>query len=171
MSAIISGLVGAVTAVTICAFAERRQKSVKADNEGWKYLRPGWLIHSIFIGCMFFVALTSYILLNGGSLLPDAEVQNIFLVLLWGGFGATGAHLSWSTYGRSVRRKGNQLHVRQWLSRSSTHQLSDAPAIRKRETRGEYQLKFRTGFKLNISVYMKGSQQLIFHIRKRNGRT
>jgi hypothetical protein len=161
MSAIVSGLFGAVVAFALVTIAERRQKSATTLHDGWKALRPGWLINGAIVGCTAFAALMGYFLLSGGSSRPDAATQNGYAVLLLTASVAGAAYIAWTTYGRTVMWKGNELRVRSLSGCETVQRISDVTSARKSEMLGEYRVRFRDGKRLWFSAHLHGANELV----------
>lgn len=167
MSAVVSGLVGAVVAFGLVSLAERTQKSATATPDGWKVLRAGWLINGTIIGATALATFTGYFLLSGGSSLPDAATQNRFAAVLLAAFAACAIYMAWITYGRTVMWKGNELRVRSVSGSESLRRISDASKVKKSDIRGEYRVTFRDGSTLWFSAHMHGFSELVAKLPRR----
>ena len=161
MSALISGLIGAVVAVGLATLVQRRQKSAMTDGEGWKTLRSSWLLNGTFVACVAFTALISYFLLSGGSSRADAQAQNLYALALAIVFGLGAIYLGWTTYGRTIAWNDRELRVRTVAGRESVRSISDVQSIRKSDAHGDYRITFRDGSKLVFSAYMHGANELV----------
>jgi hypothetical protein len=170
MSAVISGLVGGAVAFGLVTLAERTQKAATSSLDGWKALRPGWLINGTIVGGTALAALMGHFLLSGGSSLPDAQTQNRFGVLLLSIFAAGTVYMAWTTYGRAVTWMGDELRVRPVFGSESVRRLSDVTAVKKSEFRGEYRLTFRDGSRVWISAYLHGANELLAKLPRRASR-
>ena len=166
MSALISGLVGALVAVALAAVAQRSQKSALADGENWKALRSSWLLNGTFVACVAFTALITYFLLSGGSPRPDAQTQNLYALALAVAFGLGAIYLGWTTYGRSIAWNDKELRVRTVAGRETVRSISDVQSVRKSDARGDYRIKFRDGSTLVFSAYMHGANELVAALPK-----
>ena len=167
MSAVGSGLVGAIVAFGLVSLAERTQKRATATADGWKALQPGWLINGTIIGASALAAFAGYFLLSGGSSLPQAATQNGFAALLLAASAACALYIGWTAYGRTVMWKGNELRVRSVSGSESTRRISDASEVKKSEMRGEYRITFRDGSTLWFSAHMHGSSDLVAKLPQR----
>lgn len=167
MSAVVSGLIGAVLAVGLVWLAERTHKSATITHDGWKALRAGWLNVASIMGATALAAFIGYFLLSGGSSLPDSTTQNGIAALLFVTFAGCALYMVWTTYGRTVMWKGNELRVRTvWGSESLRH-ISDATKLKKSETRGEYRITFRDRSTLWFSAHMYGANELVGKLPRR----
>lgn len=161
MSAMVSGLVGAVVAFALITLAEWKQKSATTLHDGWKVLKPSWLINATIIGCTAFAALIGYFLLAGGSSRPDAATQNGFALLLLA-ISAVGAlHRAWTAYGHTLMWRGNELRDRSLFGNETVHRISHVVEAKKGEMMGEYRLTFRDGSNLRFSAYLHGAKELV----------
>lgn len=167
MSAVVSGVVGAVVAFGLVSLAERTQKSATSTPDGWKVLRAGWLINGTIVGATALAACAGHSLVTGGSSLPDAATQNSFAALLLAAFGAGALYVAWTTYGRTVMWKGDELRVRSALGSESLRRISDVSEVTKSETRGEYRISFRDGSTLVFSAHMHGAEELMAKLRQK----
>lgn len=167
MSAVISGLVGAVVAAGLISVAERTQKSASVTFDGWRALHPGWLINGTIVGVTAIAAFTGGFLLSGGSSLPDAATQNGMAALLFALFAASALYMAWTTYGRTVMWKGNELRFRSVLGSESLRRISDATDVKKSEMRSEYRITFRDGSRLWFSAHLHGANELVARLPRR----
>jgi hypothetical protein len=160
MSAVVNGLIGGAVAVVLAAVAQRGQRSARIGADGWRLLRPSWLLHGTFFGCSAFASFITGILLSGGSSRPNADTQNLYAVALGAGFGLCALYVGWTTYGRTVAWKGKELRVRTAFGRESVRRFSDVRSIKKSESRGDYRVSFLDGSTLGFSAYLHGAQEL-----------
>jgi hypothetical protein len=167
MSAVVSGLIGAVAALALGALAERTQRSAKRLLDGWHALRPSWLVHGCMVLCIGFVGLISYFLLRGGSSRPDATTQNLVASLLLAGAAWGAIYVGWTSYFRTIMWKGNELRVRTIIGREIVQRFSDVTKVTSRDMRGEYCVTFRDGSRLCFSEYMHGAKDLTVRLPKR----
>jgi hypothetical protein len=167
MSAVVSGLIGAVVAFALVSLAERTQRSATAGLEGWKALRAGWLLNGTLIGAAALAALTGFFLLSGGSSRPDAATQNGFAALLFAAFTAGALYLAWTTWGRTIMWKDDELRVRSLWGGESLKRISDASKAERSELRGEYRITFRDGSRLRFSAHMHGADDLVAQLPRR----
>jgi hypothetical protein len=167
MSAVVTGLIGAVAAVAVVMLAERTQKPAIMRSGGWTALRPSWLLHGCMILCIGFGALMIYFLLSGGSSRPDASTQNMFALMLLAVAAAGAVYGGWTSYGRKIMWKGNELRIRSPLGREVLQRLSDVVEVTKSETRGEYRVTFRDGSKFWFSAHMHGANDLVARLPQR----
>lgn len=160
MTPIIFGLISGCVAFTLIVMAERRQKSGFRDADGWKTLRPGWLLKATIIGSAIFAASIAGMLLSGGSTLPDRASQNMaaFLVLI--GMIAASLVTAWTCYGQTISWKGDHLRVGRWFKIESAARISHIIAIEKSRISGEYWLRFRDGARLRFPIHLEGAADL-----------
>ncbi|MGH6615142.1 hypothetical protein [Sphingomonas sp.] len=164
MSAVISGLVGAVLAIVIVAMAVRRQRPARTDSDGWKTLRPSWLVNVTIAGSAGITALISYVLLFVGSSRSDGTTQMIYALILAITFAAMTIYATWIGYGRTIMWKGDALRIRHF-GRDTLRRIPDIWSITGNEALGEYQLVFRDGSTLRLSAYLHGSEELVARLR------
>ena len=169
MSAVISGLVGAVIAVALATLAQRKQRSAATDREGWKALRSSWLLNGTFVACVAFTALIAVFLLSGGSSRPDAPTQNLYALGLAVAFGLGAIYLGWTTYGRTIAWNDTELRVRMISGRETVRSISDVQSVSKSDARGDYRIMFRDGSKLVFSAYMHGAKELVASLPQNAG--
>jgi hypothetical protein len=167
MTALFTGLIGAHVAAALVTVAERRQGPAQKNAEGWKVLRPGWLVIFFLVISAGLAALMSYIVLFVGSSLPDAKTQMaaglIIVVVCW--FACI--HYGWTSYGRTVMWKGNELRVRTIFGRERMRRIPDVSRVSKSEALGEYKLTFKDGSALRLSAYSHGAKELVKRLPKR----
>jgi len=161
MSALISGLVGGLVATALVTIAQRRQRSARLTADGWRALRPGWLLHGTFVGCLVLSGLTAYVLLSGGSPRSDAETQNLSAFALAIGFGCGTLYIASTVYGRTIAWKDNQLRVRSLAGRETSWLISDVRSVEKRDFLGDFRIGFKDGSTLTFSTYLTGAQELV----------
>lgn len=167
MSAVVSGLIGAVAVVALVTLAERTQKSARSRSDGWKALQPSWLIHGCMVLCIGFGALMAYFFLSGGSSLPDAPTQNMFALLLLAMAAAGAIYGGWTSYGRRITWKANELRIRSPLGGEVIQRISDVVEVTKSEMRGEYRMIFRDGSRFWFSAHMHGANDLLARLPRR----
>ena len=167
MSAVLSGWIGAVVTLALVAFAERTQRSATKLPDGWRALRPGWLIHCVMVLCIGFAGLISYFLLRGGSGRPDAFTQNLFACLLLAVAVGGAAYIGWTSYFRTIIWKGNELRVRRFLAPQIVRRFSDVTQITIGAMRGEYRVTFRDGSRFWFSEHMHGAKDLTARLPRR----
>ncbi|PTQ12114.1 hypothetical protein CLG96_05990 [Sphingomonas oleivorans] len=167
MGAVVSGLIGAVIAAALVALADRGQKPAQAIIEGWRMLRPGWLLNFATAGSAGMAALFGYIFLFVGSSRPDADIQTPYAVILILAFGMAAIYVAWTSYGRTIMWKGNELRVRTSLGREMVCRISDIRSVTKSEMLGEYRLTFHDGSTLRLSAYFHGVKELVARLPKR----
>ncbi len=162
-----SGLIGALGAATLFAVAERWQKPARRTADGWRVLRPGWLINFVLAICAGLAALMSYIVLFVGSSLPDAETQMAVGALVAGGCWLACIYYGWTSYGRTILWKGNELRVRTIFGRDRVRRIPDVAKVSRSEALGEYKLTFKDGSTLWLSAHLHGSKELAKRLPKR----
>lgn len=167
MSAVISGLVGAVVAYGLVSLAERNQKPAAVVSDGWKALRSGWLIKGLVVLSTAITVFIGNFLLSGGSSLPDAAKQNAIASLLLAAFAAYALNTAWIAYGRTIMWKGYELRIRSVLGRDSLRRITDVSKIKKFEGLGEYHITFRDRTTLRFSAYMHGANELVAKLPRR----
>lgn len=167
MSAVVSGLIGAVAAIALGTLAERTQRSATRLPDGWKVLRPSWLVHACMVVCIGFAGLISHFLLGGGSSRPDASVQNLaaFLILAGAVWGAI--YVGWTSYCRTIMWRGNKLRVRSILGQEMVQRFGDIAHVKHRDARGEYRLIFRDGSRISFFEHMNGAKELTVRLPRR----
>lgn len=167
MSSFVNGLIGGLIAFGLVQLADRSQKSARVDPKGWRTLRAGWLLNGIIAAYSGFAALIAYFFLEGGSARADAQTQNTVALFLLMAFGAVAIYTLWTSYGRRIMWKGNDLRVRVALGPVVVRRLSDVCSVKKNDVLGEYRLKFRDGSTLRLSAYFHGSKELVAKLPKR----
>lgn len=160
MSAIVSGLVGALVAGALMVLAERQPQPARGHPDGWRRLSGGWLLNATIICCLAMVALPVFMLLNGGSARPDSATQNMYAVGLAFAFSVMAAAVWWVAHGRRIRWKGDDLVVRDMFGREKNYRFSDLMAFDKREGWGDYRCRFRDQQCLKFSIYLAGAREL-----------
>lgn len=161
MSAVVSGLVGAVVAFALVTISERKQRSATTTQDGWQALRPGWLLSGTVVGCGALAAFMGYFLLSGGSSRSDAATQNNLALLMLTVFTAGALYVAWTTYGRTVAWKADELRVRAVFGQETVRHFADIVAVSKSEMRGEYRVSFRDGSHLWLSAHLHGVNELV----------
>lgn len=157
MSAIASGLVGAVVAAGLIALSERVQGPAAQRPDGWRTLRPGWLIRLCVIGCVGLFGAISYLLLQD---FPDEPMQRVAGVLLLAGAAWGGIYVATTSLLKRISWKGNQLRVSSILGEEAPRRFSDVDDVTIDTIGGGYRVKFRDGSRLFFSVHMHGAKEL-----------
>lgn len=161
MSALLSGVIGAVAATALAVAARRWPGGAAPDADGWVTLRPNWLLNGTILVTAGLTGLFVYVLLFVGSSRADAASQMRYLLALAIAFGLGCLYTSWASYGRAIAWKGDRLRVRRRLGGGETlHLLSDLQSIERQDMRNEYRLTFRDGAILRISTYFTGAEDL-----------
>jgi hypothetical protein len=169
VSAIVSGLIGGLIATGFGMLALRTQKPARTDRDGWKRLRPSWLMHSIVLGCLAFVVLMIYVFAQGGSTRADAEEQNFAALLILLGFGAAGLWIFWFAYLHRIAWKGDTIRCRSPFRRDSFFHFSDVTLVDSNSDFTEYKLVFSDGRKLRVSTYFHGFNDFMQVLDERFG--
>ena len=167
MSAIVSGLIGAVAAFALVKLAERTQKSATRQLDGWRALRPSWFIHGsmfLFIGLAVVI---SYLLLNERSNRPEASIPNLIACLLLAGAVWGAIYVGRVNYFRTIFWKGNELHIRPIFGHEIGHRFSDVAKVTNSELSGGYLVIFRDGSRFWFSEHMHGAKDLASRLPKR----
>jgi len=167
MSAVVSGMIGAVVASVLIALAKRTQGASTKLRDGWQALRPGWLIHAAMAFCVGFGGLLSHFLLSGGSSRADASTQNLIALLLFAAAAGGATYVGWTCYLRTIIWKGDELRVRPILGHETARRLSDVAKVTSSEMRGEYRLIFQDGSRIWLSEHMHGARDLIAKLPRR----
>ena len=131
------------------------------DRKGWKTLCPSLLLLGTFIGSFALTSLFAYIAFTGGSSLPDADTQNLYLLGLLCSFGLLTVYLWWTSYAQEVAWKGRTLRVRNVFGREQIREFTEISSVKKSEFRGDFRIRFRNGSAVIFSIYMHGAQELI----------
>ena len=142
MSPWITGLIGGAIAAVLCALALRNQKAAEISRDGWKTLHPSLLLHAIFILGFALTSLFAYIALSGGSSLPDADAQNLYLAALLTALAVMTVYLWWTTYAQTIAWKGQQLRVRRAFGKDRNWQFTEIRSIKVSEFRGDCRIRF-----------------------------
>lgn len=161
MSIAVSGLVGAVVAFALVTISERKRRSATTTQDGWQALRPGWLLNGTIVGCGALAAFEGFFLLSGGSSRSDAATQNNLALLMLTVFTACALYVAWTTYGRTVAWKADELRVRTVFGKETVQYIPDVVAVSKSEMRGEYRVSFRDGSRLWLSAHLHGVHELV----------
>jgi hypothetical protein len=161
MRPILTGLIGAVVTLLLLRIADRRQKSARTLSDGWKSLRPSWLINFFIILSAGLAGFLAYFLANGGSALPDAEKQNAIAALILAVSGLYAVYCVWVTYGRSVMWNDDELRVRSVFEGEIVHHISDIEDVTKSELWGHYRITLRDGSRLRVNAYLHGAKELV----------
>lgn len=166
MSPWITGLIGGAIAAALCSLALRKQKDAEISSDGWKTLRPSFLLHGIFILGFALTSLFAYLALSGGSSLPDAETQNISLAVLLAAFAAMTIYLWWTTYAQTIAWKGRELRARRVFGKERHWSFTEIRSIKESDFRGDCRIRFNDGSGIIFSSYLHGSKQLLGRLRK-----
>jgi hypothetical protein len=166
MSPWITGLIGGAIAAVLCALALRNQKAAEISRDGWKTLHPSLLLHAIFILGFALTSLFAYIALSGGSSLPDADAQNLYLAALLTALAVMTVYLWWTTYAQTIAWKGQQLRVRRAFGKDRNWQFTEIRSIKVSEFRGDCRIRFNDGSGITFSSYLHGSKQLLGRLPK-----
>lgn len=164
MSAIISGLIGGAVAAVLASWAERGRRKARKDSQGWRSLRPGWLLHGTFVGCFALVAFISFFLLNGGSARSDADTQNLYALGLLIAFALGAVYVAWITYGRTVAWLGGKIKTTDVFGRERFYRLCDIDQINETLSGSDYVIRFTDGSRLKFSKYMHGVPEFLKHL-------
>ncbi|TMM49847.1 hypothetical protein [Qipengyuania marisflavi] len=161
MSPWITGLIGGAIAAALCFLALRNQRNTETRSDGWKTLRPSFLIHGLFIFGFALTSLFAYIAFREGSSLPDADTQNFYLVGLLTSFGVMTLYLWWTTYAQTIAWKGRKLRVRNAFGKERHWDFTEIRSIKESEFRGDCCIRFSDGSGVIFSAYLHGSKQLL----------
>jgi hypothetical protein len=161
MRPVVTGLIGAIVTLLILAIAERGQKSAWALSDGWKILRPSWLINFFIILSAGLAGIVTYFFANGGSALPDADKQNAMAALMLAVSGLYAVYCVWLTYGRSVMWNDDEIRVRSVFGGEIMHHISDVEDVTKSELWGHYRITFSDGSRLRVNAYLHGAKELV----------
>ena len=165
MGAVVSGLLGGVVFAILVTLAARTQKAARTNSEGWKTLRPGWLLNGMIVACIGMAVLAYYFRFCAVSV-RDASTQLTSAYIIIIGFGMAAAYLAWISYGRTIIWKGNDLRVHTITGHDIVRRISDVFSVTKNEFHGEYRLIFRDASMLRFSAYFRGSTELIARLPK-----
>jgi hypothetical protein len=158
-SPIFSGLVGAIAAAVLGYLTIRSHAHAVKDEDGWKSLRPSFMVHFAFFGSFAFSSLMAWIYLFVGSSRPDAARQELLMLLLGGAFGAGALWTLWSYYLMTVRWKGSKLQFGRF-GRIQEKRVQEIATKRYVAWRSEYSVEFDDGARLIFSPYQKGGLEL-----------
>ena len=153
---IASGIIGGVVAVALGALAMRSQRSASVTSDGWKRMRPGWLIHLTLFGCIAFVVAVAYFFAIGGSSQADAREENLAALLLLLGFGTAGFFTWWLGYLRKFDWKGSEIRVIRPLGRTISYCFADVIELTEGWDASENKLHMSDGKTLRVTAYMHG---------------
>lgn len=171
MSAVVLGLIGGAIAFGLITLAQRRQKSAAIVNHGWKALRSGRLVNGCIIGTAALAAFFGYFLLNGGSALPDAQMQNSIAAAFLTASASYVLYMTWMVFGRTIMWKGRELRVCTVTGKEATRHIADVTDITKLEFLGEYRLTFRDKSTLRFSEHLNGADELVKRLPRRASRS
>jgi hypothetical protein len=166
MSPWITGLIGGVIAAVLWPLALRKQKAAEISSDGWKTLRPSFLLHGIFILGFALTSLFAYVALSGGSSLPDAETQNLSLAALLTAFAVMTVYLGWTTYAQTIAWKGQELRVRRAFGKERHWHFTEIRSIKESDIRGDCRIRFNDSSGIIFSTYLHGSKQLLGRLPK-----
>lgn len=161
MRAVIVGLIGGLMAFALITLAVRNQSGAKRDPDGWNILWPNWLLNGLIIASSALALLMAWFLIEGGSTRPDAGAQNGYALLLLILSAAAAAYFGWTTYGRTIMWRDDELRVRSRRGAEVTRNISDICSVAKSEGLGEYRLTFRDGSTLRLSAWLNGVSELV----------
>jgi hypothetical protein len=156
---VLSGLIGGAAAAALGYWSLRSQKGAKRDQDNWRQLGTGWLLHFAFFGSVAFAGFMLWLYLFVGSARADAATQELFTVLLFIAFATASLWLLWHYYLVSVHWRDAALRVRR-LGR--VHEYAASQIVRKRYVswRSEYVLEFDDGRRIVFSPYARGGIEL-----------
>lgn len=166
MSPWMTGLIGGVVAAVLCSLAVRNQQNAEISSDEWKTLRPSFFLHVIFILGFALTSLFAYIAFSGGSSLPDADTQNLYLVGLLTAFGVMTIYLWWTTYAQTIAWKGQELRVRRAFGKERHWHFTEIRSIKESDFRGDCCIRFSDGSGIIFSAYLHGSKQLLERVPK-----
>jgi hypothetical protein len=165
-------LIGGLMAFALVTLAVRNQAGARRNPDGWNILWPSWLLNGLIVASSALALLMAWDLVEGGSTRPDARAQNGYALLLLIASAAAAAYFAWTSYGRTIMWREDELRVRSRLGTEVTRNISDICSVGKSETLGEYRLTFRDGSTLRISTFLHGAAELAARLpgKARGGR-
>ena len=161
MSAIVSGLIGGVIAAGLCALALHLRGSASTDPDGWRWLRPGWLIYGQTFGPAMIAAFCGVFLLSGGSSRADAGEQNMLAALLMAVFLLMAIYSGWTGLLRRVAWRGDRLRITRPSRGSQVVGFADVASVCRSSALGEYVIRFKDGSSVRLSEYLHGTAELM----------
>ncbi|MFK7843248.1 MAG: hypothetical protein AB8B54_13370 [Sphingorhabdus sp.] len=161
MSALVSGLVGAALAAFLVVLSAKTRKRVQPNTEGWKVLRPNWLIKGTILGSGGMSLFFGYIWLFIGSSRLDAETQMISALVIFAVFGFQTLFLIWLCFARTIMWKGNKIRIKWALGSTSTMSMNYIEAVKENRSFGFYRLVFTDRKSFLVSKEMHGIDQLL----------
>lgn len=167
MSAIASGVVGAIAAYILIAIAERSQRCAAKLSDGWKVLTPSWMIVIALVGSAALATAIGALIATSDPAPGRSDLQAGSALLLLLTFSAGAIYLAWTTFGLAVKWKSNELRFRRAFGGEVVQRFSDVISVRKSEVSGEYRLRFRDGSGLSFSAHMHGSNELVAKLPRR----
>jgi len=133
----------------------------QANQEGWNILRPSPSLYMVLAGAAAFSLLLIYVRLFVGSARPDADEQMLFCLLTAAGFIFLACILAYQMFWKSVQWKGRALRTIPILGSPGQFNLDDLEWVGCRTKAGMFDLHFRTGNVVKVSVMMKGTRELL----------
>lgn len=158
-NSVMSGLVGGGIATLLGYLTLRRQRAGR-KVEGWTVLRPSGYEHFAFAIAAGFSLFMAYIYLFVGSARADAEEQEIYMLLLMGGFGAGGILVWWTSYALKIRWREHEVEASRF-GRTRRFDLREVVRVKRNDYLNSCTLVFRGGRKLSFSYYQHGAKELI----------
>lgn len=155
----VAGMIGAAASVAISWYVAARPAKPRTSADGWHLLRPGPLLHCLFLGTLLLLGLFLYILLSGGSTRPDADQQNAALYLLLVGFGAMAVYVGWSTYWTRLRWRGQVLRAATPL-KSADYDFSAVVKASRIDALSLMAIHLEDGSRLYFSTWLPGAAAL-----------
>lgn len=157
-------LVGAVALGILVSVAFHTRKPARINPEGWRVLRPGWLLNGAIIASAGLAMFIGYVCLFVGSSRPDADSQMAVARLLAFGCGLATLYLFWLCYWRIFLWSGDILRVRTLLGRETRYRISDVRMVAGNEEIGEYRITFSDGSKLRLPTHLHGVEELMANV-------
>lgn len=167
MSGILSGLAGAAIVAAVLLVARRNPRPPKKLENGWKALRPGWMIKGT---ALLGLALTSFPILflaNGGSSRADADFQNFMAGVLGIAFFACAVVLCWGAWGQTICWNDDELRQRQLFGREKGGRISEVTYVTYSSVRNSYGVSFANGDRIWVSELMHGYHELLSKLPRR----
>lgn len=172
MSALISGLIGGAIAGGLGALALRTQSDARITREGWKRLRPNWLMHFALVGCFAFVGAMGYFFWLGGSARADADKQNLWALLLLLAFAAGGIWTLFAAYLRRVEWVRGTIRVRMPWVPDRHYAFDDIVEVAPNIDGSQFKLIMRGGEIVRLNTYAHGFKELLMaignHLQRRD---
>lgn len=165
MRAAVTGLIAGAVTLAVVALADRTQKPARKNADGWKMLRPGWLVNMLIVALAVLWALASYFALAGSSR-PTVATEAAAAAILMLGSGSALIYYLWIGYGRNILWKGTELRVRTCFGRERVRRIRDVSAVVKVDALGDYKITFKDGSTLWLSPHFHGSRELMKRLPK-----